>query len=86
LFGVRHEGLLWVAYFDSESTHRHFELIPWEDYNVNSKEDFIELAEISRRMSGIWREQVRDHVAAEAEVPETPWNKEFRDYLRQFID
>lgn len=87
LFGMEHQGRTWVAYFDAESTHRHLELIPWDDYNVESRSEFIELADLSRRMGGIWREEVKDHIE-EHEPPsadESPWQTDFLEYMRRWV-
>jgi len=65
------------------------EMIPWEDYNVESQEAFVEAAELPRSMRGIWREQVQNYVEEQVDLPETlqkAWHQEVRDYLRQFID
>jgi len=89
LFGVQHSGKNYVCYFDAESSHRHMEMIPWEDYNVESQEAFVEAAELPRSMRGIWREQVQNYVEEQVDLPETlqkAWHQEVRDYLRQFID
>lgn len=89
LFGVKHAGRNYVCYFDAESSHRHLELIPWKDYNVESQEAFVKAAELPRSMKGIWRDQVRDHIKdnlAESETLNQAWHKDVRDYLRQFID
>ncbi len=64
LFGVQNRGQQFVCYFDAESSHRHLEMIPWDDYNVESQAEFKREAKLPNSMRGIWRESVRDHVRA----------------------
>ncbi len=65
LFGVEHQGKIYVCYFDSESTHRHIEFIPWEDYNVESGRQFAKDSKIPFGMTGIWRKEVRDYIRSQ---------------------
>lgn len=62
LFGVKHGGQVFVCYFDAESSHSHMEMIPWEDYNVDSQAEFVLEAQLPHSMRGIWRQEVRDYI------------------------